>query len=489
MTFPLIREILCALAEVDFLAALSLTETSGTLYHFIFGQVVTAPLLCDFLQQNQYALHHDIYGSQFSNREIALLHRAVEFFRHRENENDFYDKIIPFLGPLIARTPLRAFETSPRIPDTAPAPEMRYADGSFSRGIRMQDIRNVYARILETSWLHVQGRDISEQGSAHAKIYQGYASASKSFLREEFLFLKQYLENVTTFLQAIGKVFPGRFHSSDTLDEKLAEFQQLVLERHTGLNLVFLNCCHTVLIQQPSFVFSVVFQTMFEHPGYPQSWSTSQLGVLFAHGLSRWGLEGSAESSFMGDLINRHFRDLKEALVWLFLGAHDWYHGKTIAPPSEPVTSRNACCLNASTSREKLYLERTLISLPREDRQWILEQILRRAPEFGVCRYLGANLFNYFVLDPFDFNRPKDVDEADMMFSTILRESRASRLRKVIEFAIVWVITEYGRKKWRHVAYKFTRSREFYESMLLEGGHENLYVDLKKMQARNKVAA
>jgi hypothetical protein len=158
MTFPLIREILCGLAEVDFVAALALTETSATLYHFIFGQVVTARLLCDFLQQNQYALHHDIYGSQFSNREIALLHRAVEFFRHREN--DFYDKIIPFLGPLIAHTPLRAFETSPRIPGTALAPDMRYADGSFSRGIRMQDLRNVYARILETSWLHVRGREI-----------------------------------------------------------------------------------------------------------------------------------------------------------------------------------------------------------------------------------------------------------------------------------------------------------------------------------------
>ena len=244
-----------------------------------------------------------------------------------------------------------------------------------------------------------------------------------------------------------------------------------------------------VLLQEPSLVFSVVFQTMFEQPGYPQSWSTSQLGVLFARGLSWWGLEGGAESSFMGNLINRHFRDLKEALVWLFLGAHDWYHGNTIAAPSEPVTSRNACCLHTSPGREKLYLERTLVSLQREDRQWILEQILRRAPEFGVCRYLGANLFNYFVLDPFDFNRPKDVDEADMMFSTILREIRASRSRKVIEFAIVCVITEYGRKKWRRVAYKFTTAEEFYETMLLEGGHENLYVDLKKMQARNKVAA
>jgi hypothetical protein len=106
----------------------------------------------------------------------------------------------------------------------------------------MQDLRNVYARILETSWLHVRGREIWEQGSAHAQIYRGYASASKAFLREDFLFLKQYLDDVTTFLQTLWKVFPSRFGNSDTLDEKLAEFQELLLERHTGLNLVFLNC-------------------------------------------------------------------------------------------------------------------------------------------------------------------------------------------------------------------------------------------------------
>ena len=101
----------------------------------------------------------------------------------------------------------------------------------------------------------------------------------------------------------------------------------------------------------------------------------------------------------------------------------------------------------------------------------------------------GRSVLENFVVDPFDFNRPEDVDEADIMFSTILREIRASRSRKVVEFAIVCAITEYGRKKWRQVAYKFIRAKEFYETMLLEGGHENLYVDLKNMQARNKVAA
>jgi len=67
MTFPLVREFLCALGEIDFLAVLSLTETSATLYYFIFEQVLTTSMFCDFLRQNQYSLHHDIFGSLFSN--------------------------------------------------------------------------------------------------------------------------------------------------------------------------------------------------------------------------------------------------------------------------------------------------------------------------------------------------------------------------------------------------------------------------------------
>jgi hypothetical protein len=45
MTFPVIREILCTLAEFDLLAALALTETSATFHDFIFGQVVTAKVV------------------------------------------------------------------------------------------------------------------------------------------------------------------------------------------------------------------------------------------------------------------------------------------------------------------------------------------------------------------------------------------------------------------------------------------------------------
>src|SRR5271155_4899387 len=111
MTFPVIREILCTLAEFDLFAALALTETSATFHDFIFGQVVTAKVVCDFLRQNQYTLRHDIYESLFSNRQISLLHRALEVFRKRKEVS--YQDSIPFLAALLARTPLQALLSSP----------------------------------------------------------------------------------------------------------------------------------------------------------------------------------------------------------------------------------------------------------------------------------------------------------------------------------------------------------------------------------------
>jgi hypothetical protein len=102
MTCLLIRDILSALGAVDFLATLALTETSGTLYHFVFEQVLTPTMLWEFLRQNQFALYHDISGSLFSNRELLLLHRAFEVLRKRQTI--IYDELsIPLLRALHVR--------------------------------------------------------------------------------------------------------------------------------------------------------------------------------------------------------------------------------------------------------------------------------------------------------------------------------------------------------------------------------------------------
>ena len=64
------------------------------------------------------------------------------------------------------------------------------------------------------------------------------------------------------------------------------------------------------------------------------------------------------------------------------------------------------CCpIVTYEGREREYIINLLASLSRHDRIWTMKQIIQKAPEFGVCRNLGANIFNYFVL--FDL---KDVD-------------------------------------------------------------------------------
>jgi len=68
-------------------------------------------------------------------------------------------------------------------------------------------------------------------------------------------------------------------------------------------------------------------------------------------------------SPFIEPLIDRHFSNRKQALLWLFLGAHDWCHGYTIAPQTPSQKAFNLRCWGNSHAPEKLYLETTLGSL------------------------------------------------------------------------------------------------------------------------------
>jgi hypothetical protein len=45
-----------------------LTDTSTSLSHFIFEQVLTMSSLCTFLRENQYVLHNDVYGTLINSQ-------------------------------------------------------------------------------------------------------------------------------------------------------------------------------------------------------------------------------------------------------------------------------------------------------------------------------------------------------------------------------------------------------------------------------------
>ena len=64
-----------------------------------------------------------------------------------------------------------------------------------------------------------------------------------------------------------------------------------------------------------------------------------------------------------------------------------------------------------------------------------MRQIIRKAPEYGVCRNLGGNVFNYFVLH--------DLNKIDAMMCILLEEIIGSPLQYLFEYVINIAIAEY----------------------------------------------
>jgi hypothetical protein len=77
-------------------------------------------------------------------------------------------------------------------------------------------------------------------------------------------------------------------------------------------------------------------------------------------------------------------------------------------------------------------------SLSCQNRKWLIRQTICRAGEFGVCRDLAANLFNYLVV--------RDLAEFDVMLVTLLEEIVGTRLQFMFEYAISDAISDYRKR-------------------------------------------
>lgn len=87
--------------------------------------------------------------------------------------------------------------------------------------------------------------------------------------------------------------------------------------------------------------------------------------------------------------------NIREALVWLVLGGHGGHHEYEYQGNGIP----NHCSEdNDRNSPNGKNLQRLISQVTTDDGVWIVENVIRRASEFAVCRYLRANLFTYFVL-------------------------------------------------------------------------------------------
>lgn len=456
MPFPLNRVVLSAVADVDLLAVLMLANTSRSLHRFIFEQVLTTSNLYRFLREHQYALFHDTYHHQFSNQEIACLHQAFEELRKRHGQS-LYAEFLGLLGPLLGRTPLKVYQKSPntildiRIPQ--PPDDKGRPGGCFT----FTDACFSYSHRLTTSFLH-RPEYLHDSGTVRKGFYGFHSSVPNPFLREDFLFCKQYVDDFNRCLHlslsaapylAPGNKIPDGEENRRILDG-VKKIRSTCAEH--GLSSPLEKACikgalHHYLRPKRYYekrISSSTFFALFELPQWMELWTPAELGSWYAIGLSRYEIKD------VETLIDKSFKNTREALVWLFLGAHSWFHETGERMQDEDEVASRYCCSLTTTGFEAEFLNERMGSISRGDRIWILEQIIRRASEFQSCRDLGANLFTYFVV--------RDLAEADTMLSILVDEISHSRLQYLFEYAISIAIGEYRRQNETPLEVKATRS-------------------------------
>ena len=426
MHFPLNRVVLRALADVDFLAALALTGTSATLRMFIFEEVLTISTLARFLHENQYVLRHDVYHTCFSDKEIASIHTAFTALQQRHGD-ELYHATVGSLGALISRTPLTVFRKFPCIPN---------------------EFEECYELSFSESWMH-RPEDLYDNSDRPDSFFRFHAETQNEFLREEFLFCKRYLDDFHACCSVI-EIMPrvcARKAGNDYM--ALAAISDIRKKCHDcNITPLFEKRCIQGAMKttvrpmpgKPKTISPSTFRALFELPGWMELWAPDELGWWYAIGLSQYGLECVAS------LIDQSFETKREALLWIFLSTHNWFQG-TVLKDDENERTPISCCRGKHAYHEQVDVNGLLESMSVADRRWILQQAIRRAPQFGICRNLGSYLFTYFVV--------RDYTEADMMLSLLINEISTSPLQYLFEFSISMAIKYYEAQD-ENVRVKFT---------------------------------
>jgi hypothetical protein len=96
--------------------------------------------------------------------------------------------------------------------------------------------------------------------------------------------------------------------------------------------------------------------------------------------------------------------------------------------------------VHGDTAFEVEYAHNAINCLPLSDIIRTVEQIIRHAPEFGIYRELGGNIFFNFVL-----LSPKGSKNGTVILTTTVREICSSKIQYLFEFAINRAINHYLR--------------------------------------------
>jgi hypothetical protein len=445
------------LAELDILAALPLINASSSLCHFILDTIVSVPMVCRFLRENQYALLHDTHHTQFSSHDIILLARAITALQGRHNNDELYKEIRDYLGILLARTPKglllnpemlcqedlrhknvgREDELSQRIKHavyTTPFGN-NWWDKRLLRREEMKELGKAYAAFLSSPQLN----PLRERSEGNRHFYLNFLTTGKSrhpYLREHIFFCGHYINDVILTESKCKALFWDNFHDStgpifsketSVIVAKFIRFNDQLLENgskifipeylrrdlvselidkwfeHRGKAIAFGNRTCARGIPSADEIFTRLFES--------QLWNETETPADFG-----WWL---AKSRICLDKISiTNFASKREAVAWVLLGSHYSKGGFGF--------SINRCCSSYSTTRFDKKLLDVVLDLSLEDRVSTVKMIIYRASEFGVCTNLGAALLYFFAF------RAKD-HEMDVILSVIFREVvQSSRVRNLL---------------------------------------------------------
>lgn len=234
---PLNRLVLEGLADVDPFAAMALTDTSSSLRHFIFDEVIAFTRLIDFLRRHNYALHHDLYHGFLSNKETRWLLAAFEAVRQRHGKK-LYEAAFDLLDPLFKRIPVTAFLLD-NISSDISFPGTLTRRGRPTR-ISLDDLEIDYD-------LYFRNPFMQNPENVHRCIFPAYFSFShtkspQKILGKDLLFCKRYISDFMR-CSVISEILPElRTRDDDKVMKAVTELQD-ACETKSGIERLKAKAC------------------------------------------------------------------------------------------------------------------------------------------------------------------------------------------------------------------------------------------------------
>jgi hypothetical protein len=326
MIIPLHYVFLNTLGEIDLLALLALAQASRTLSEFIFTQVIAVSHLCGFLQQHQCALLHDDRRLHFSNLEVSRLHCAFAFLQ-RKHGDALFQSIFPYIGPLISRVPSKVFFRS-RLPSTEFLDTYTDFFGiTRDRCVGAESVRQSLKYLFENPWTYFT-KLISDAGPYLIGRVTLNEMTRHPVLETEVLFCKNYLNHFNICERIIASqnikwYIPIKAGEEGKIVAAVEDIGRQCMKYQDPFRFALEKWCLQSFLE-PAFrtwrqIPLTTFRAIFELERWRTLWTKAELGRWLSMGLTSFGGAG------VGYLIDQCFHSTCESLVWLFLGAHNWF--------------------------------------------------------------------------------------------------------------------------------------------------------------------